>query len=565
MKRKNLTKHFLRKVGLCLIAASLLSSCGKQTDNGGDALIKSIPEADPQSGTKSYEGTWYNQSVNETVLTIRGSEITYDGYGYSETSKFKTKKSSGQIQILPEDELFIYVDIFYDPDADVLTAHTMPHMDGDGGYHLLTFARSEYVAPPPPVYGDRADQSDPDAVKEFKDYSLKHLTFSVHEPRRDYGDMAEQPPREGDYAYELIVNEDRSAMLASDFCQSVAVTEDRLKEIEDYLQNNKFALMNGVDIWTEDMPESTEWFELDIEFSNGETLHARANGPDLPLEWTAYGREFHVLLFYSFVDAGYNIWTNEFHSTAAMKRYGRAPESRDPEYTVEWSPVHIEKKGEAYDYRVYSEYPAVTCEGTVPEFEKTLNDLCGSFKEHSEADLEEMYADMAAVPKSVWKKTDRLTAYSFYSRNARYAPDDLLYPLWIDEGHSYPFDIGEYGYGYYPDYRFAVDPKTGQILTVEDLFNDKAGFKSKLIDEFCGRFGYDDARSCFEAEDYQKKLDQAISVTELDGGIGFEAQSDGLHLFMPAELSYSGDYSFDLILYYDEIQDIMEDKYCDIW
>ncbi len=565
MNREKFQRRFLLKVFACLIAAVLLSSCTKNTDTGSGIQSSSISETSSTDKIRSCEGTWYEQSANESVLILKGSKLTYQHGDYSTRTKFVTKKSKGAIEILPDDKYFTLIDITYDPDEDEILAHTMPHTDGDGGYHLLTYKRTEYVAPPPPVYGDRIDNSDPDAAKVISDYTLLNLSFEIYEPWVSYGDMTMEPPQEGQYAYRLDVQEDGSALLSSDFCRTITISSEKVNEIEAFMESGDFASMNGVDVWTEDMPSDTKWFELTVDFADGENLHTKANGSDIPRAFDLYGRQFHQLLFYCFVDAGYNMWNGEFHSVEPMRRFGSGTEAGTAGYSVTSEEVIIEKSGSVHKFTADSKYPVFTCTGASEELAVTLNTLTEKYKALAEADLETMVKEVDALPKSTFRSVDRPLVYSFYTPYYRYEEDELFFQFWIEEGHCNSFGVGEYAYGDYPDWRYILDPKTGKILTVYDFFNDPEALEEMILSGLNEKYNSPDTREKFAGDAYRQALKKALSTPETDGGIGMEVQKDGLTLYMPKILSPSGDYTFVLTLYYDEMQDIMSENYSSIW
>ena len=126
--------------------------------------------------------------------------------------------------------------------------------------------------------------------------------------------------------------------------------------LQEYLRDQDMGQLNGIDIWTEDMPEQTQQYMLDITFSDGESLTSRANGKDIPTVWYTSGRGLHELLFEAFTEAGYNPSTGEFHTTEPLMRIGSegdAPAS----FHVTSEDVRIEKTGTAYDYSVHADYP----------------------------------------------------------------------------------------------------------------------------------------------------------------------------------------------------------------
>ena len=510
------------------------------------------------------DGVWYEQGLNGGTITIKGSTMTFTRGDFSDSSSFSAKLGSHRIELIPKEEYFVYVDIWYETDTGELIAHTWPHMDGDGGYHVIHFARTEYEAPPAPVYGETVDSSDPDAPKEFESYEVCTLTLDVTEPWRDSGDMAPEPPTQGSYHYSLVAQTAESGVLGSDFCRDIPVDGEWLEKLSGMLKESGLAEMNGTDVWTEGMPEETECFELTIEFVSGEIYHARANGPNIPTVWYEAGRELHQFLFFSFTDAGYNMWTGEFHTTTALKRLGSASDEEAP-YSVSFEPVRTEINGTAYDYLVYSEYPVFTVSGDAPALQETLNELSDYYKDLAAKDLEYDNSIMEDVPKSVWKKEDHRTSYSFYAPT-KITNDGRLFRFWISEGHLNCFGLGVHGYGEYPYWRFLIDPETGEILSAADLFTSPEAAEDAVMKEL--REYYANSSNyleVIESDEFRAKLREGLTKPEYEGGIGAIPVYDGLRVLVPVEFPGRDPYTRETVLYYDEIQEILNDRYSSEW
>ena len=113
-------------------------------------------------------------------------------------------------------------------------------------------------------------------------------------------------------------------------------------------------------------------------------------------------------------------------------------------------------------------------------------------------------------------------------------------------------------------WRFCIDDETGKILCLNDVFNDTNGLLEAVTDALCAEYPYDEYISVFTSEDYQKRLRTALLCTEAEGGIGFLPEADGLKLNFPKELSKDRDYSISMKLYYDAVQDLLNDRYCSV-
>ena len=535
----------LLSAGLCI---GMLCACGAASSSAHSGI----------------EGVWYAQEPGGAVLTVTKDTLKYERYDYTSETKYSFGETTPEgTQILIEDDFWSLIDIIYDSSSDVITGHDLPHTDGDGGYHLHVFRRTEFVPTPEPVYGERTDNSDADAPKEFAQSRITSLELAVTEPFRDSGDMAPEQPDAGDYSYTLAVNEDGTAVLSSDFCRDIAVTAEQLDELGRLFFESGLPSLNGMDIFTEGMPEGTQYYDLSIAFEDGQEYHSSANGKDVSVIWYTDGYLFHQYLFDLFCYAGYNAYTGEFHSTGPMKRIG-LPEGEEAAYAIRTEMIKKELAGEAYDYSTDTKYPVFTAEGDAPApLMETLNKISEQYRELAEASLQEDHAMMAAADPSVWQDAERRYAYSFYIP-ARERVLKGMFTFWVSEGHSCSLGIGRYGYGYYPDWHYAIDEETGKVLSVKDLFRDEAALTDAVTEALCREYPYPGYTAYFTSEEYTDLLAQSLQKPENEGGTGFTAEYDGVQLYFTAELSKDRDYPFTLKLYYEDIQEILEDKYCSV-
>ena len=189
-------KQILAVTAVLLLGVLVLSACTKpQVDqpvtSGGTAETSgtgstgsSANAGGPEQGTaakgNSPVGTWYEQNISGDILEVTKNKISCRSSvsDYVFETKYKTRKEKDKLLLETEDEFYVYVDMYYDAKEDILYGHTMPHTDGDGGYHLIEFRRTVYVAPPPPTYPAPVDNSDPAAQKEFADLTIKSMKVS---------------------------------------------------------------------------------------------------------------------------------------------------------------------------------------------------------------------------------------------------------------------------------------------------------------------------------------------------------------------------------------------------
>ncbi len=399
-----------------------------------------------------------------------------------------------------------------------------------------------------------------DAATELSDYTISRLTLEVYEPYRDSGDMAPEPPEEGFYSYELTANGDGTGRISSNFFREVNVSASQLEDLSEIIKASGLMSINGVDIITEDVPDDTVFYDLSIDFASGESYHSRANLTDVPYIWNTAGRELHKYLFDIFTDAGYNYYTGEFHSTEPLRRIGPGS-GASCGYGMWAESVRIEKESVSYEYTLYSEYPVFHATGDAPDaLVNTLNEISEHYKTLAEADLEEEFKVMEAVPESTWKPEEHRSTYSFYAV-IHEKTDDTKYYFWISEGHANCFGLGEHGSGDYSYIRYCIDAESGKLLSLSDFFTDGAALCERVTELLSGYNRSDEKTALLYSDEYQKKLREYLQMPETDGGIGFEPFDDGIGLYVSEDFDTQLFYPYGLKLYYEDVQDILSDQY----
>ena len=575
-------------------------SGGGSAQNNG-----SIPSA-PVKGDSPI-GTWYEQMESGGVLEVTDKKISYtwsgaDNSSYTQESSLTIVRQGNEYLLqTKEEDFFSYVDIVYKQDEDIIEAHTMPVLDGDGGYKLRTFARTSYVAPPPPVYDPPTDNSDADAQKVFKDMTIRSMRVSFydegayHDPSSS---MAPMEPYADEYSYDLTVQEDGSALVSSSFCREIEIPRETVEELQQLIRESDLGQLNGIDIHTEGMPYGTASYELELDLASGEKIRSSANGPDVPAEWRAFQAPMHYLLYFAFRNAGYNY--GSFHSTRPMKRLGTgtppkiidwrkmleaAPTGyyyRDDEdenagkaaenaalpepVTVKINSVRVEPDWQkAYDYSLHTEYLVFEdITPANPAVMRTLEKLNQEYKAAAETSLQEDYAMMQQVASSVWKRADLRYCYSFYTA-ANQQDHGTFWSVLISEGHANSLGAGKYGYGYYPYTRYNIDTKTGQVLSAADLFTDQETAVRYIVEKMRSEWGTHNKEGQFiHSDEFPKKLEEFIGKTGRDS-ISCNAYYDYLELYFPTAMFTMAESSVREVLYYDEIQDILSDTYTTVW
>ena len=602
-------KRILLTAFVLLLGALFLSACQTQTDPGPAGTDGAKPagtdSAAPVKGNSPI-GTWYEQEENGGVLEVTKNKIRYTPASgtYVDEAPLKIVKTLGGCDLeTNEEDYFWYVDIVYDQKEDMIEAHTMPVLDGDGGYKLRTFLRVPYEAPPPPVYDPPTDNSDPDAPKDFDDMTVRsmHVSFydkgTYHDPSSN---MAACPPYPDEYSYDLEVQEDGTALVSSSFCHELTLPAESMAELQDLVSNADLGSINGVDIHTEGMPFGTDDYTLELELASGETIRSSANGPDVPAAWMEFQRPMHYLLYFAFVNAGYEYSGYGFHPTAPMKRLGTgsAPariswrkmleqadygygwleyededESGDSgdgsdaeELNVSYDSVRIEPDWpKAYDYDLHTQYLVFEdVEPAYPELMKTLQQLNAEYRAASERSLQEDYEMMEAVPAKIWKNADRRYCYSFFTV-AHGTDHGLFYSVLVSEGHANSLGVGKYGYGHYPNIQYNISKETGQIISVADLFKDKETALEFITDSLVNSWGTHNEEGKFiHSDEFPAKLAEFIDKTGRDG-INWNAYYGYLELYFPTSLFTMSDTSVREVLYYEDLQDVLSDEWTTVW
>ncbi len=512
-------------------------------------------------------GVWYEQDEPGGTLTITKNRIRYEAPGgrYTSDEKLRIVNKNGQIELVTDEFAFTFVDMFYDADEDIVTVHTYPHTDGDGGYHLIEFKRTPYEAPPAPVYGPAVDLSDPDAQKDFDDLTIQSMKVSFYDdgPYHDpNSDMAAPLPYPDEYSYDLTVQEDGTALVSSSFCQEIDIPAETVDELQKLAADADLGKINGIDIHTEDLPYDAPSYEAEITLASGEVIRSSANGDDVPEEWLAFQEPMHHLLFFAFMDAGYET-SGEFHSTKPMKRVWDNTLYRGETGLTCEQELIVPDWDKAFDYSLDTKYFVFHDEqGRYPALMKTLDELSLKYKKIAEAQLEKDYEMMQNVPKSVWKKVDRKYCYSLYAVDL-WSLDGRVFSFTVQEGHSNSLGVGTDGYGNYRSIRYKIDVETGEILSLSDFFNDEEALYQLLLEEML-RFGtHNEIGRFIHSDAFPEALRGVLDKPEPDG-IGFNIGYKYLELWFPLDLFPMESSQLREVLYYEDLQDILEDKYATV-
>ncbi len=521
-------------------------------------------------------GEWYEQNENGGVLSVGASTLTYKregDYGFTESAKYKVERKGGETLLkVDEGELFFFVDISYDSKADRIVAYTQPMLDGDGGYKRTEFARTPYVAPAPPVYDPPVDKSDPNAKKEFGDLTVRAMKVSFHDEGA-YCDpsssMAPQPPYEGSYSYDLTVSDDGTARVSSSFCREIALSEEAVDELQSLVKEADLGALNGLDIHTEGLPRTAANYTLELTLASGEVIRSSANGESVPENWKDFQTRMHELLFFAFVDAGYDYQDGSFHSTGPMKRVGSGEALFGKASGVDCEDIVVEPDWpKAYDYALHVTYFAFRdVDGTHAALMKTLDAIAAQYRKEAEAALKADYDTMQSAPKSAWEKAqksgDKIFGYSLYSVE-NWKLDGNIFSFDLRTGHMNTLGLGESGYGKYGLVRYRIDAKTGKPLPVSDLFVSADALGSYLAGQMKRNDGAYSLQGHAAAADFPAALRAAIGAPEAEGGVSWDVSDNHLTLYFPAELFQNADSQPFLDLYYEDVQDILGDAYTQV-
>lgn len=555
------------------LGALFLTACQKQTNvpeapgtsGGSQAGITDNPQ-----GTTP-EGTWYEQTEQPVILVIDKEKIHFTSWDKSYTTEmtYTTKKTDGMTELVQGEEFGFYEEIYYDKTEDMIIAYTWSHTDGDGGHHRLEFRRTEYVAPPPPTYDPPVDNSDPNAKKVFEDLTLKSMKVSFydegvwHDPSSD---MAPEPPFADNYSYDLTVLEDGSGRVSSSFCQEIPISKEKVDELQKIFEDADPGSFNGLSLRTEGLPYDAADYEAEFVLASGEVIRSTANGENVPENWKQFQAAMHDLLFFTFVDAGYNYGTRQFHSTEPMKRL------RSSDWTYRentgFTRDHVIIKPDwkkSWDYTLDTKYFVFSDpKNRYPELMKTLDSLSAEYKAIAESEVKKDYDMMESLPKSVWSKADRRYCYSLYAID-NWELNNRVFSFTVSEGHSNSLGAGEYAYGKYRHIRYSIDVETGKILSLGDLFRDPEEIADFISSRMIDHYGtHNDSGKRVHKEDFPAVMREAVTKPEPEG-IGWETSYDKITLWMPYSMFPSEDTQLMEILYYDELQEYLTETYAEVW
>ena len=274
----------------------------------------------------------------------------------------------------------------------------------------------------------------------------------------------------------------------------------------------------------------------------------------------------HDLLFFTFVDAGYNYQTGQFHSTEPMKRI-RASNRTYRENTgfVLDTKLIVPDWKKSWDYTLDTKYFVFTDpKNRYPALMKTLDSLSAEYKAIAESEVKKDYDMMEALPKSVWSKADRRYCYSLYAVD-NWELNNRLFSFMISEGHANSLGAGEYGHGTYRNLHYLIDTETGKILSFGDLFRDPEEIADFISSDMIDSYGtHNDSGKRVHAEDFPAVMRKAVTTPGPDG-IGLTIGYDRITLWMPRSMFPSSDSQLMEEYYYDELQEYLGDTYTEVW
>ena len=105
---------------------------------------------------------------------------------------------------------------------------------------------------------------------------------------------------------------------------------------------------------------------------------------------------------------------------------------------------------------------------------------------------------------------------------------------------------------------------TGEILTVSDLFTSTDAVHEALMAIFSQYGTHNDFGKFVHSAEFPAYLMEALEKPDPEG-IGWNAAYDYLELWVPLRMNKGDDTSLRELLYYDEIQEILSDKYTTVW
>ena len=536
-----------------------------------------IPQGDPPNtgnegaapkGTSPI-GVWYEQREGGGILEITDGKISYRfKEGEDPYEMGCSFKKEGKLTLIETEDYFIFEDMSYDREQDLVNAYTMSHTDGDGGHHYLQFLRKGYVAPPAPTYPPPVDLSDANAKKVFDDLTVSAMKLSFYDEGMPYdvdSSMAREEPYPDDYSYDLRVLDDGTGLVSSSFCREIELTKEQVDELQALVRDADLGQINGVDIHTEGLPYEAPKNEAEIVLTSGETIRSSANGDDVPEAWKRFQEPMHHLLYFAFRDAGYHT-DGSFHSTKPMKRVqasdrtyreGTGLKAENRKIVAEWK--------KSWEYSLDTSYFIFTDpENRYPKLMDALDSLSRTYKAKAEETLKKDYEMMEKLPRSVQNKKDRKYCYSLHAVD-NWELNGRSFCFAVQEGHANSFGAGQYGYGYYETHRYALDVRTGKLLTLGDLFVSPDAVSSFLSERMVSTYGtHNDVGKRVHEPDFPEAVAKAVRQSGPEG-ISWNVGYDGLTLWMPRWMFPAEDTEVMETVYYDELQEILGDEYTEVW
>ena len=501
------------------------------------------------------QGTWYEQAENGDVLTISGDKIHLkSGWtDYEADSRFTVvradqleeaeawspEREAGNLG-LKQDNYYVFFEIYYLPDEDSLVCYDMPHTDGDGGHHRHLFLRTPYVAPPEPTYGERTDASDKNAPKslpagwmqKFRKMEMSFFDAGVQQ----YPDMAIQYPAEGIYQY-TITAEGGNAVLTSDFCpEPVALSAETLLAVLSAVEQHDIPSLNGLDIRTADVPENLSGYTFALELESGEVIRSAANHKDVPENWKAFQEEVHTLLFETMEKAGYNPYTKEFHSTLPMKRFGAGDA---PAYSVGIRQEAIEKEWhkKGVTFKVWYDLMVPGDDCPAP-----LKAAVEQFNQDTERRANEAEA--------VFGQEYNFVAYDVQPS----LMDSMLFTFRVVETHMRPDYSNDLEVRYY-----CFDAKTGKRLYITDLIPDADALQERFTDAFVKAHSW--IEDLIRGDNAQKTFRTLIREPGTEGPLYFSISDGAVLIYPPRSVLEGRAWVERVAVWYEDIQDLMNDQY----
>ncbi len=398
---------------------------------------------------------------------------------------------------------------------------------------------------------------------------VSRLVYDAGGPTYSGSSLPPEPPYEGTYSYDLSVLTDGTARVSSSFCKEIALSEEAVDQLQALAREADLGALNGLDIHTEGLPRTAEDYTLELTLASGETIRSSANGQSVPENWKSFQTQMHHLLFFAFVDAGYDYQDGSFHSTEPMKRVG-GDERFKKASGVDCEEIVVEPDWpKAYDYALHVTYFAFRdLDSTHGALMKTLDALAAQYKTAAETALKADYDMMQSAPKSAYEKAqksgDKIFGYSLYTPES-WKLYNGIFSFDLRTGHMNTLGLGASGYGKYSVVRYRIDAKTGRLLALADLFTDAdaiGGYLAGQMKTNDGAYGLQGHAAA--AADFPAALAAAVRTPETEGGVGWDVSSNHLTLYFPTSLFQGADAQLFMDVYYDDVQDILGDAYTQI-